>query len=362
MAQPCYPFGEPNETIRDIVYWEPTNGIVHFNMVIIGGEVAGNGRLSYLNVNRLNQADIRVQVKACGRYPGRAVSAVCPFGLSSLVICTGKELKLVHLDVSTRRWSHIADFGLPSKAVKLQAKGNVVHVATELHSFMLVRVQEDRFSLVSSDRWAGKTRSIVPFGTNSSLINLVSSEGSRLLGYSERPTKGVVPLFEARVPQAIDRLMRLSETGTSERERFIATSIDGTISLFTIVRGDELTLLKFLEQLCQPPRTTIATQMRGLALRVMQKHSRMIEACNVTPQETGFTQAHGDTLEHMLEIGPYNLRSLMQRTIKLEDQAIKEESEEEKLQDAALPVIGTCPDVIDGVVLWLRQLLSVPVF
>lgn len=359
-----YLFGESGEKVRDMIMWSPTDGHSHFNFIVLGSERGADGRVAYLNVSRFNEDSSKVVVKAFVTYPNSPVSAICAFGLSSLIIGAGRTLKLVHLDIASKRWQNLAEFSLPSKALKLESKGSVVHVATSLHSFMLVRVQDDKFSLLSTDKYAGRARSIVPFGHSSTLVNLVSEDGSRVLGFSERPTKGTTPVFEARTPQSIDRLHELTlSTGLAARERFIGTTIDGTVYLFTLLKPAELALLKCLESFCQPTRNNATTQqIKAIGRRTLQRFAKNLESANEVTPDIDLTHAHGDLIKHLLEPGPYNLHNLLRRTIKVEGEKIKEENEVEKLRDLAHPVIGSCSNVADGVVLWLRRLLNVPVF
>lgn len=359
-----YLFGESGEKVKDMIMWSPTDGQSHFNFIVLGSERGPDGRVAYLNVSRFNEDSSKVVVKAFVTYPNSPVSAICAFGLSSLIIGAGRTLKLVHLDIASKRWQNLAEFSLPSKALKLESKGSVVHVATSLHSFMLVRIQDDKFSLLSTDKYAGRARSIVPFGTSSTLVNLVSEEGSRVLGFSERPTKGTTPVFEARMPQSIDRLHELAlSTGLPVRDRFIGTTVDGTVYLFTLLKPAELALLKCLEEVSQPARNSATSQqIKAIGRRTLQRFAKNLESANEPTPDIDLTHAHGDMLKHMLEPGPYSLYNLLRRTIKVEGEKIKEENEVEKLRHLAHPVIGSCSDVVDGVVLWLRRLLNVPVF
>ncbi|KAK6377080.1 hypothetical protein LTR64_000459 [Lithohypha guttulata] len=356
-------FGEKGEKVRALLNWHPTDDKVHYEMIVIGSDIGKDGRLTQLTVKRMSQAKSGTTPKLIANYPNESISAICSHGKSSLVVCAGRNLKLLTLDISGKRWLHPVQFELPSKATELKSKGNVIYVATSLHSFLLLRVEDDQFKLIGSDSYAGKARNIVPHGINSTLINLVSDNGSRILNFADRPTKGTETVFEATVPQAIDRLTQVKfQSVSDERERFLGTTIDGTVYMFTTLTPAEMELLSFLEELTEPIRNRAAKSASLLAHSIARQYRRKLEAADYETPSLKLTHARGDVLRAMLEPGPYNLQRLLQRSVKSEDGMIKEKDELDALKDAALPVLGVTQDTVDGVVLWLRRILNVPSF
>lgn len=358
-------FGEKGETVRVLLNWTPTDGISHFDMIIIGSEHNAAGRLLYMSVTRMSQPRTGGSARLIATYPKKSISAVCAYGMSSLVVCAGRELKLLHLDMATKRFQHFGGLELPSRATELRTKGSVIYVATSLHSFMLVREENGRLEMIDSDDWASKARNMIPHGNSSTLINLVSDHGSRLLNFSERPIKGTKATFEARMPQAIDRLNPLRINSTSDkRGRFLATTVDGTVYLFTTLTEPEMKLLAFLEQLCEPVKYRMAKNMGILAQAMIKEKGPKLESLGHVPPSLGDSHARGDVLKALLEPGPYNIHFLLQRRIKMEegDAMVKLEDEVESLKDVARPVLGSTGDVVEGVMAWLRRLLNVPTF
>jgi len=361
-------FGEKGEKVRVLLSWTPTDGTSHFDVIIIGSDLHTTGRLAYMSVTRMSQPKTGGSARLIATYPNASISAVCAYGLSSLVVCAGRVLKLLHLDMATKGFRHLSEIELPSPATELRTKGSVIYVATSLHSFMLVREEDGKLRIVESDSWAGKARNMIPHGNSSTLINLVSDHGSRLLNFSERPSKGTRPTFEARMPQAIDRLNPLNITSSGEkRGRFLATTIDGTVYLFTTLSEAEMRLLGFLEQLCEPIKYRMAKNMGILAQAMIKEKGSILESQGRVPPSLGNTHARGDVLKALLEQGAYNIHFLLHRRIKTEgeeeeDAMVKLEDEVERLRDVARPVLGIVDDVVEGVVVWLRRLLNVPSF
>lgn len=359
-------FGEKGEKTRVLLNWAPTDGKVHFDMIVIGSQLGEDGRLAYMNVTRMSQPKIGGTARLVATYPNKPVTAICPYGMSSLIVCADKELKLLHLDMATKRWQPQADFELPSRAIELRAKGSVVYVATSKHSFLLIREENQTLRLIGSDSYAGKALNVVPHGSSSTLVNLVEDQGSRLLNFAQRPTRGTTPSFEARLSQAIDKLANLKLASTSpsdNRERFLATSIDGMIYLFTTLTKNETKLLKFLEGLCQPIRTSAVKSATLLAQSITQKYAMKLESTKIVPPPgSESTHARGDLLKALLEPGPYNIQMLLRKRVKTETEMVKEEDDLDQLTEYARPVIGSAVDVVDGVVMWLRRLLNVPSF
>ena len=364
LSRSSFHFGEKGEKIRVLLYWRPTDGEAHYDMIVIGSELGKDSHLSYLKVGRMTQTKAGPLAKNLATYPNKSISAICAFGESSLVVCAGRELKLLHLDVVGKRWQHLGTYELPSRATELKQKGSVIYAATSLHSFMLLRIEAGKFSLVGNDNYAGTARNIIPYGTSSTLINLISDHGSRLLNFDERPTRGVMPAFEATVPQAIDKMVQLSLPSASDhRDRFLGSTIDGTVYLFTTLTKAEMKLLHYLEHLSDPVRNQAEKSASLLAHAIAQKFANKLESAGITPPTMGATHARGDLLKSMLELGPYNIKRLLQKRVKLEDDdMIKEENEFEGLKDVAYPVLGATEHVVDGVILWLRRLLNVPAF
>lgn len=356
-------FGDKNEKVRVLMHWTPADDTSHYNMIVIGSDLDKDGRVSYMNESKMNQAKSSPSAKLIATYPKKSISAICAYGMSSLVVCAGRELKILHLDLANRRWTPRGDFELPSRATELTTKGSVIYVATSLHSFLLIRERDGKLDLVGSDQWASRARNIVTYGSNSTLINLVSDHGSRILNFTDRPTQGSKPMSEARLPQAIDKMahLRLSTTSDS-RKRFLGTTMDGTVYLFSTLTEPEMRLMRFLEQLCEPMRLRIAKNASRLAQSIANKYAKKLESTDIAAPVLVETHARGDVLKALLVQGPYNIRFLLQKRAKLEDGMVKHEDEVDELIDLAEPVIGKVDDVVDGVILWLRRTLNVPAF
>lgn len=382
-------FGEEGEKIQTLIHWAPTHGSTHYEMIVIGSEYNGDGRLSFITSKRLSQGKAAVLATTFITYSKKTISAVCEYGLSSLLVCAGKVLKLVNLDLSTKppRWEHQAEIELPSRATEIRTKGSMIYIATNLHSYMLIREQDKKFQVVGSDRWAGRARSILPYGDGSTLVNLVSDHGSRILNFTERPVPGARPNFEALVPESIDKIIQVTSSVNNDcRDRFLGMTVDGTVYMFTTLNEAELNLLSFLEELCQPLRTQAELSVASLAKRLIWQHGEKLQAKGVKLPKYYHTHARGDVLKALLTPGPYNMRTLLQQELEREQregikteiqemQEIKkeevegeEDSEEkvldvmERFEEAAKPVVGEKKDFVAEVTLWLRKLLNVPIF
>lgn len=359
-AKSSFYFGEKGEKVKALLEWKPSNDDVHYEFIVVGSDVGKDGRVVCLTAKKMLSAKTGITPKLISKYPGENVTAICAFGSSSLVIGAGRKLYLVHLNVAAKAFINAASFELPSRATEIRQKGNVVYVATSLHSFMLIRIEDDKFKLIGSDSYAGKARNILPHDVNSTLINLVSDSGSRLLNFGDRPTKAVEPTFEATVPQAIDRLLMIKHSRVSdERTRFLGTTIDGTVYLFTTLNGLEMKLLDFLEGLTEPRRTRAQRDASVLGHAIARQYRDKLESANVATPSLRPSHARGDVLRAMLEPGPYNIQRLLQKQVKVED-GLKLEDELDVLKEIATPVIGESSDIVQSVLLWLRRILNVP--
>lgn len=363
LQRSLFHFGEKNEKIRVLMHWTPADSTSHYNMIVIGSDVENEGRVSYMNVLKMSHAKANPVAKVFARYKKKSINAICAYGMSSLVICAGRELKILHLELATRRWVGQGEFTLPSRATELSTKGSVIYVATSEHSFMLIREKEGKLEMIGSDQWASRARNIVTYGNSSTLVNLVSERGTRILNFAERPTEGKRPTFEARLPQAIDKMAHLKLSATSDgRDRFLGTTICGTVYLFSTLTEPEMKLMRFLEQLCEPKQLQTARNASQLAQAIAQRYASRLESADIAAPILVSSHARGDVLKALLAQGPYDIRFLLQKRAKLKDDFIKQEDELDDLKHVAEPVVGKVDDIVDGVILWLRRTLNVPSF
>lgn len=359
--------GESGERIRALVEYSPTDGSNHFEMILVAvamdsrdefGAQRTTGRLMCVSAKYLLKDNgSRAKARVVLRFPTKAVTALRPIGHSSVLVGAGNEILMHDLNVSTRKWTTLARFTLPSPAASIMIQGSLAYVATMRHSLLVLRALNGVMKLESSDQIARVSTNVVPFDRSKALLLSISDSGTLLSGFDEdRRTNSICEVFQGRIPLLLDRIVKQEDhkVGASDRHSFIAGTIDGTLYQLKTLSKDELKLARFLEEL----------HTHGNEPRTNQKTSRskMIRNGGSLPSSKTLkaTYSDGDILASMLEPGTNSLANLLSSKVKIENEVEgfgDVEVNKSRLRELMKPVMGEQEDILGAVLLWLRQLL-----
>lgn len=362
--------GEPGERVKGLVEYSPSDDQrrFHYEMVVMtltkevrepNGAFKPMSRvvcLSLIHIMKGNWAAARAKLVIS--FPGKTVSALCPMGLSSLLIGAGTEILLHTLDVTTKKWATTARFTLPSPATSVHAEGSLAFIASFKHSLLMLHFNGTKFSVYGSDSAAKRTTNVVGFDKYKAVVTSITEKGTNVIGFAEdRLRNGYGKLFDAQVPLMIDRL-RPDYSVKDRGPAFIGITVDGTLYRFTTVNADEWALLDFVQNLRGEDK-----EPRPMSPR--QRHAEIAASTEAslsapTPADMHF---NGDSFVGMLEQNREVVRELLGMHIKLENKTEGERETRDRLDGlmkVAQAVVGPTEDVVSAVDGWLRELLRWP--
>jgi hypothetical protein len=355
--------GEAGEKITSIMNWTPSDGKKHYEMIVIGIEVDSpdaehsSGRLLCMSAKQVGAfALVDVKPKYTKKFPGQPIHSLCSYDISSLLICAGNDLFIMHLDVGTRRWLQVAKFVLPSPAVALTTRGPLIYAATMRHSMEILECIKGKLIMHSSDLQARSANSIIACENGAAILSSISTDtkGGRISGFSARSVhRESKVIFHADLPLMVNKLKAgyTLSSDDSSRQCVYASTLDGTMYYLTTLNRNEWQLLYFLECLVRQGRVGVARHRR-------RQRKASLEPPKPTPEEM---HIHGEILFQLLGQGTQGLRNLLEQEINGDHPLgeISESTEEHQTQFRALAqaVIGDSEDPTGGVARWLRSLL-----
>jgi hypothetical protein len=355
--------GEPGDRITSIMNWTPSDGKKHYEMIVIGIEIdspdteRSSGRLLCMSAKQAGAgALLEVKPKYSKKFPGQPVHSLCSYDISSLIICAGNDLFVMHLDVGTRRWLQVAKFALPSPATALTTRGALIYAATMHHSMEILEYTKGKLVMHSSDLQARNANSIIACENGAAILSSVSTDtkGGRITGFSAHTVQHESKvIFHADLPLIANNLKAgntLPSDG-SPRQCVYASTLDGAMFYLTTLNQNEWRLLYFLECLAKQG------QIGGIRRRRRQRKASL-EQPKPAPEDMHIP---GEILLQLLGRGIQGLRDLLKQEI---DAAftlgeIPESMEERQTHFCNLTqaVIGESDDPATGVARWLRTLL-----
>ena len=354
--------GEPGDRITSIVNWTPSDGKKHYEMIVIGIEVdspdteRSSGRLLCMSAKQAGSgAFLDVKPKYVKKFPGQPIYSLCPYDISSLLICAGNDLVMMHLDVGTRRWLQIAKFVLPSPAVALTTRGPLIYAATMHHSMEILECINGKLTMHSSELQARNTNSIIALENGAAIVSSTSTDinGGRITGFSAQTVHHEsTVIFHADLPLMVNNLRAgyILPPGDSSRQCVYASTLDGTLYYLTTLNEDEWRLLHFLESLIKPGRL-------GVARRRRRQRKASVEPPKPAPEEM---HIHGALVAEVLARGTQGLRNLLKQEIDDRHSLTEIGSIEERqiqFHNLAQVVIGQSEDPTESVARWLKTLL-----
>jgi len=356
---------EPGERVRALMNWSPTDGKQHFEMVVLALDHQDpetkkrSGRVVCVSAKGMSKGLFTAAPKTVIKLQEKSPSALCAFGLSSMIIAADSEIILHHLDFKTRKWETLDRYTLPSPATSVTAQGSLIFVATALHSLLILKEHKKSLNLRGSDSRARNTNNVVTVDSAFSLVAALSDRGTTLIAFPDYNMQHAPELFEANVPLMVDRVRqdRAVASRAANRYQFHGSTTDGTLYHFMTLKQNEWKLLHFLEGLCEfKERKT----PRWLPLQFHHPEARMTQM-QQPPFIPSEMHVHGDMLINMLGPGPYGLHNLLAPEVKQESSRSHDADEAfTTFQSLAEEVVGPADDMMGAVTIWLRRLLRYP--
>lgn len=370
-------FGAHGDRVRCILNWTPSDGMKHYDMVLIGvdldapDERTRSGKLLCISTKHVGSSGSKSKVKTVSRYPGKPVYSLCAYGRSSLLVAAGNDLILHSLDIDSRRWSMLSSFSLPSPAVALSTQGSFVFAATTRHSLITLKETRGFLNLQASDVKARNGVDVAVASGVGPLLATASIAGTNLIGFSENSAeKRNESRFEAVIPLTINRLRQsFAPSNKPSRQYYYGSTIDGTFYRFIIIGRAEWKLLRFLEDLT--PIKSVDEEHSDSESSDLSGGSWDVDSPDSSPRQSTAKSEHayplkmhvrGDILAMLLEQGDNNLWNLLRPEVKLEGDIGHDETRERyaEFQNLAREVVGIVAEPVLAVSRWLRKLLRIP--
>lgn len=345
---------DTNERINALINWAPTDGINHYEWIVLALEhkVPGlpqrSGRVVCVNAKSLSKGSYENMQKLAFRSPDKPVTAICAYKMSSLLIAAGREIHLHNLDFATRKWKTFSKHALPSPAKAISCQGSIIFVATSQHSLYVLVEQDGKLSQHQSDSEARCSVDVLGFRGDSAVFSAWNDSGTDLIAFDgfNKVNHRPFPLFHASLPLMINHICLDPESNvpSSTRGRFYGSASDGTLFHFTLLKPHEWKLLHFLEQMSYMERKTVKPVP-------IKKRGVNNEELIIKPALLKLKDMHvrGDRLLMMIEPGPYHLGSILNEPQRLETfHALVKE------------VLGETQNPIEAATVWMRRLLRYP--
>ena len=375
-------FGNADDRIRCMLNWTPSDGTKHYDMILIGVDADSSderrrlGKLLCISTKYLTSgSDVASKVKTISKYPSKPIYALCPYGASSLLIAAGDDLILRSLDITTRKWSTLAQCTLPSPAMSLSVQDDLIYAATSRHSLLVVKQLGNGLKFLAADKRARNCTDVLPLGDLGTFAATISGRGTELIGFAAQPEgKTLTTAIEAVLPVSIHRLQQgyPSPEDQSVAPHFYGASITGTFYRFRLLSLPEWKLLRFLEDLKPPQRKRIDKDSDDSSSDGSCSSWSLISPgsspkSRPPPPERApdLSQRHinGDILAGLLELGVNSLQELLEPEIKVEEEVLDGAGLRERLaqfRSLAPAVVGDEREMILAVSRWLRRLLRMP--
>jgi hypothetical protein len=344
--------------------WTPSDGKKHYEMIVIGIEVDSpdtshsSGRLLCMGAKEAGaSALLDVKPKYSKKFPGQPIYSLCPYDISSLLVCAGTSLYVMQLDIETRRWLQVASVVLPSPAVALTTRGSLIYAATMHHSMEIYECTKGKLIMRSSDLEARTANSIATCDNGVAILSsvLTNANGGRITGFSAyNANRESEVIFHADLPLMVNKLKPgyTPPSDGSSRQSIYASTLDGTMYYLTTLNQSEWQLLYFLQCLIKHGQLGVAV------CRQRMRKASPDEAPIPTPEDM---HIQGDLLSQLLYSGTEGLRNLLEREIPvpplLGEIAESREERHNHFRVLAQAVVGDLADPAGGVTHWLRGLL-----
>ncbi|EXJ61470.1 uncharacterized protein A1O5_11786 [Cladophialophora psammophila CBS 110553] len=346
--------GDDSDVVHDLIDWAPTDGNNHYEWLVLAIEqlnpipgLRGPGRVVCVNAKSLGKGkpDASPKLAFSSREP---ITAICAYKMSSLLIAAGREIVLHHLDWATRRWKTLARHALPSYANAISCQGSLICVATQQHSFFVLVEKDNKLHHRECDTKMRYAKDIVVLDGSTAVFASADVGVTNIIGFLglNKETTETAPAFHAAVPGHIHRFRLDTSQGLrkTDRTRFYGCTIDGTLFHFALLKHSEWKLLHFIEEMSYMIRKPIK------AVPIEKKDADNTRYLWMPPAfRPKDMHVQGDRLLMMIEQGPYNLRSVLRGSDRMDSfKALVEE------------ILGEAEEPVEAVIAWIRKLMRYP--
>ena len=345
---------DDSDILHDYIDWKPTDDVNHYEWLVLALERPcivpqgpGHGRVVCVNAKSLGKGkpDASPKVVYSNKDP---VTAICAYKKSSLLIACGKEIVLRHLDFKTRRWETSSRHPIPSPANAISCQGSLICVATKEHSMFVLVERNNQLQQQKCDGQMRHAKDIVMLDSSIAVFASADADGTDIIGFSgmNKETSDATPLFHAKMPGHIHRFRMDTSQGIhkSERTRFYAAAIDGTLFHFSLLKQQEWKLLHLIEEMSYLDRKAIKAV--SMKMRDSENKEYLWKPPSFRPRDM---HVRGDRLLLMIEEGPYNLRNVLRGSARAQT-----------FNSLVIEVLGETQEPVEVAIAWMRRLLRYP--
>ncbi|KAI9824417.1 MAG: hypothetical protein M1832_001952 [Thelocarpon impressellum] len=243
-------------------------------------------------------------------------------GCSSLVSCSGLEIRVRRLNIEAKRFENVSTYELRSPSTYMTVKEPFIHVTTVDDSVITLKLEGDKIFPYFSDQAArsGQSHLALP---GSSII-LATDKETSVVGLWNPPKRrnrySADVMFEVELPVSMIRLRFAAvrpiwqpraklpgvlRYGTDRRkdQDILGNGVDGSLRQFTLISEAAWRLLRFVQNLC-----TRSDKVCPYGDRLNRRNH--IEPRAELPR---FKHVNGDILARLLEprLGASMLRELL---------------------------------------------------
>lgn len=314
---------KPGEKFLGMTEWFPTDGDKVYHMLVIFTMIQHQdrrdptGRLLFFSLSKNGNGQVSMTFKKITELRA-SVSAVVPYGKSSLIYSCGNDICLHTLELTStpRVWLPPVILTLQSRGVHLSVNGHFIDVTTAADSLSVLKVDNDNrnLTLLRSDEIARYGISHLDIPALSLVIT--SSKDGTITGLQRAPRQRVsnslTTAFVADFPGSITRLRRinrpswqLNESSKASRlgaESIIACTADGSLYQIDILEESSWRLLRFIVNMAK--RHPLICPYRERLPGMIDSRYAQHEPATTNKR---FMQVDGNILTRLLERGGHEL-------------------------------------------------------
>ncbi|CAI7621050.1 unnamed protein product [Penicillium glandicola] len=259
---PWRPHGVPGEKVTCIFDWMPQKNGNAYHLIAIGTSI----NLSHQPNTRQGRL-VLIQASRDGNYPGQIncidkhtqwfndpVYAMAAYE-DSVIVVSGKKFFTVSSRNSKTKWVRNITAVLPSPAVAMTVRGNLIYVTSSRHSLVVYRIVNGDIVVNGFDPIArdGLSQSLMPGPGIKSDLLFVSTRGGATRVFANLDQQGdLVPCPTADLPVSLIKLAQGCKSPASLKttSTFYGFGINGSVYRLLALDMKEWRLLQLLLNIC----------------------------------------------------------------------------------------------------------------
>ncbi|KAI9718568.1 MAG: hypothetical protein M1812_004019 [Candelaria pacifica] len=363
-SQKCLaPVGKAGERVLGIIEWSPSEEGRTYHFLVVctrikhSGGLPDTGRVAFFKARRNNQGGVDVAEKYHIRCDGGPAYSIASLGSSSLVYCSGNELKIQFLNLSEKKWQPVCSYRLRSPGLHIDVKGPLIYVTTASDSVQILKFEDNTLSHQFSDSVAREGLHHLTLPNLS--ITLASDKACNVAGLWQPPTRLTATpatVFEAELPGSMIRL-RLGSVRPPWRslaglpgllqDDIIGVSVDGALYQITLLTAAAWRLLRFIQNLCA----------RSPSVSPITYHQSPLG--HIEPEDTNPRSFHvdGDVLSRLLALESSELQFMLDQMSSSSD-AAEVRARRERFEELVREVLQEVHDPVQAAMDYMRCLLQ----